>query len=376
MAPQKQSVWGNVPPLPRKEIRAFQPPQRQISGIDRHPSSSLKKRSLWAVHSIPRKRKRHSLGSHSSGEHLAPKGQTERRSSSRIATSEVKNTPRAALSKSSPTPATCSAQKDRVSLPGRNDTSYSANTKRLMQPKKWLKSRLNLSTEDDELIYDMRCNRKESWDNIVNRFPFLERESLQRRYYKVKKMKSEYSVGGDENNINEEISILQESHHPIESRYSSPQIMQPPQAFRTPDPSISISVEIDNTKAVIPNSTSDSNDSLLNSLSHTKGSVDDTQIVDDKKAENSQETSAQSHTNRLTPKSPVERPIWSNSKDHHTPSSRRRFKKVKDTSIDDELTLGPCQLPQLSSAKRRRTKQVPNIWESEDELAILEMNWS
>ena len=390
MAPQRQSVWENVPPLPRKEINASKPVQRKISEINCSSSKPLQSKSLWAVPTMRQKRKHYSSDLPHSSETPISHGQLERRSSNRAVTSEDEKAPKAFLSKSSPISVMHAARKGDKEGLKENHASYSANTKRrIIHSQKEYKSRHSLSKDDRELIFDLRWNRKESWDYIMSYFPAYDRESLQRRYYKLKKRKvpsSEPQQDGEESKKTDEVSIKDVSPLSTQSKRSSLQIMQAPKLLRSPDPSTSLSVEIYNTRTSIPNSTSDINDSLLNSSSKSKGSVDDVHKMDDKEVCNSQETPALHSSTSSTPRQLVEQqsrpnskdyrtPATKNSKDYQTPATKKRTSILQNSDIDDELTLGSCHLPQVLSSKRRRTKKIQDIWKSEDELAVLETNW-
>ena len=376
MAPQRQSVWESVPPLPRKEIKAPKPLQRQISEHDHRSTPSLQNKSLWALPTMRRKRKGHSSDLHASSEECIPEVQSERLLNKRMDRNEVEKARGSLLSKSSPIVNKHIAQEDDSFTHGDNRFSYSANTKRrVIQPTKDVKSRHHYSRQDDDLIYDLRGNRKQSWDVIVKLFPCRDRESLRRRFYKIRQNKIRIPVSqfdSERNNENDDLSILDETTLPTHSKHSSPQVIQLSKPNSSPNPSISLSVEINSTKTTIPNSTSDTNDSSLYLSSirgqTTKGSC----ISDDQIDIVNNEASVFQFT---TPRKFNNQQNKSTSEDHRTPGSRRRSFTLEDPNLDDELTLGCCQLPQLSSSKRRRTREIPDIWESEDELATLEMSW-
>ena len=376
MAPQRQSVWDNVPPLPRKEIKASKPLQREILERDHISTPSLQNKSLWALPAMRRKRKRQSSDLHTSSEDCISEVQSEKLLSKRVCRNEIDKAQGLLLSKSSPIFNKHTAQEDDSVVHGDNRFSYSANTKRrVMQPRKDVKTRHHYSREDDDLIYDLRCARKQPWADIVKLFPYRDRDSLQRRFYKIRQNRSRTPASlfrSERSNDKENISILDEMPLPTHSTRSSSQVVQLSKPNNSPNPSITLSVEIDNTKTTIPNSTSDTNDSLVNlwpnsgQVARGNCSLNDT---------NDSANNTASAFQLATPRKSNDQRNELISKDHRTPGSKRRTSILEDPDLDDELTLGCCQLPQLSSSKRRRTRKVPDIWESEDELATLELSW-
>ena len=377
MSSQKVSVWDNVPPLPKRSIAAPAVARPKCSESKYSSSSSPSKRSLWA---LPR-RQRMEDGRLLKAQRLKHSGTSDSLPQNPLDVASIPNNAGKSCKQTSMLSSALISIRNRLSTEepqGNKTKTYPANTKRrITLTEEGNKPKARFSLEDEELIFDLKWNQGKSWNDIMMHFPYQSREAVQRRFYKMKEGRVRQQVNQSQshqfvNGANQNSS----GRAILESRPSSERILRSSRLCNSPDPSISVSVEIE--PSILKSSASKS---LTQGVKFRSLQPSD----DGPRSDHAQAspTSKGPNSFHLGTDFPVDYCSSDISKDSlristkndHTPMKTKRKLLSQDPYIDDELAQSACSLPQVFSVKRRRIQDLNDIWESDDELAMLDKIW-